>query len=30
MAAAHYELMRKELDEISFENTILKKDYAEC
>ena len=30
MAAAHYDLMRKEVEELAFENTTLKKDYAEC
>lgn len=30
MAAAHYDLMRKEVEELAFENTTLKKDYTEC
>jgi uncharacterized protein YqgQ len=30
MAAAHYDLMRKEVEELAFENRTLKKDYAEC
>ena len=29
MAAAHYDMMRKEVDELAFENRTLKKDYAE-
>ena len=30
MAAAHYDMMRKEVEELAFENRTLKKDYAEC
>lgn len=30
MAAAQYEMMRKEVEELSFENGTLKKDYIEC
>lgn len=29
MAAAHYDLMRKEVEELAFENRTLSKDYAE-
>jgi hypothetical protein len=30
MAAAHYDLMRKEVEDLAFENKTLKKDYVEC
>lgn len=30
MAAAQYDMMRKEVEELSFENGTLKKDYTEC
>lgn len=30
MAAAHYDMMRKEVEELAFENRTLKKDYTEC